>query len=410
MAIQRKVRVFERHRARRSVSVAIAIAAASIAGACKQSVLELGDDTRVSQPRMATRSQREAPPDLRDASADATATEPANTTATAANGRMDPDAGPAPAPRAEPRAGAGSAAPEDAGHSDAGDKQPDREPRSDAGDTAPDAGSGMDASDTVDLPMPRLPETAGSCPQFETGTVRMRGVDVKLWIGAAASGQIRPLLVYWHGTGSSASEAPMMLRDVHGEILAEGGVIAALEASTGRNADGNNPTWAAGDLEVADDIVACAARQFSIDPWRIYTAGCSFGGVQAAAMAYQRSRYVAGAMLNSGGLVAPLALEDATHVPHVITAHGASESDVVIIDFAVASVDLAKDVAANGGFAVDCDHGGGHCAATAELVAAQWQFLKAHPWGLTPSPYAGGLPAGFPEFCRIVKTATRARP
>ena len=76
---------------------------------------------------------------------------------------------------------------------------------------------------------------------------------------------------------------------------------------------------------------------------------------------------------------------------------------------AVARVSCGKPGCRNG-FAVDCDHGGGHCGTTPELVLAQWHFLKDHPWGRTPSPYADGLPVGFPEACRIVKNAQRTQP
>ena len=88
-------------------------------------------------------------------------------------------------------------------------------------------------------------------------------------------------------------------------------------------------------------------------------------------------------------------------MPAVMTAHGRTGQDRVIIDFADASRALSRDVAARGGFAVDCDHGGEHCASPLALKNAQWQFLKDHPFGVTPEPYAGALPASFPRYCSI---------
>ena len=32
-----------------------------------------------------------------------------------------------------------------------------------------------------------------------------------------------------------------------------------------------------------------------------------------------------------------------------------------------------------------------------------WQFMKDHPFGVTPEPYANGLPASFPSYCKIIK-------
>jgi hypothetical protein len=117
-------------------------------------------------------------------------------------------------------------------------------------------------------------------------------------------------------------------------------------------------------------------------------------------MAYGRSGYLAAIMPNSGGSLVTT-LQDPSHVPAVITAHGAMGSDVVVIDFATTSNSLCTNIANKGGFAVDCDHGGGHCASPSALKTAQWTFLKAHPFGVTPLPYEGGLPASFPSYCKI---------
>jgi hypothetical protein len=50
----------------------------------------------------------------------------------------------------------------------------------------------------------------------------------------------------------------------------------------------------------------------------------------------------------------------------------------------------------------DACHGGSHCGAPPELVAAQWQLLKDHPFGVTPEPYMGKLPSSFPSYCKII--------
>ncbi len=73
------------------------------------------------------------------------------------------------------------------------------------------------------------------------------------------------------------------------------------------------------------------------------------------------------------------------------------------------SLFLDGDVAKHGGFAVDCDHGGGHVSAPDDRKIAGWQFLKDHPFGVSPEPYANGLPSGFPRYCKII-TAANAIP
>jgi hypothetical protein len=82
--------------------------------------------------------------------------------------------------------------------------------------------------------------------------------------------------------------------------------------------------------------------------------------------------------------------------------HGAAGRDVVIIDFSQTTTTQARDLAGQGGFFVQCDHGGGHCASPPAVKNAQWKFLKDHPFGVTPEPYAGGLPAGTPEVCKVI--------
>jgi hypothetical protein len=66
--------------------------------------------------------------------------------------------------------------------------------------------------------------------------------------------------------------------------------------------------------------------------------------------------------------------------------------------------DMAVKMAASGsmppgGYVVDCNHGGGQCGAPADDVAAQWRFCKDHPFGVSPDPYNGVLPSGFPTYC-----------
>jgi hypothetical protein len=121
-------------------------------------------------------------------------------------------------------------------------------------------------------------------------------------------------------------------------------------------------------------------------------------------MLFARSNYIAAAMPNSGGEVIageyPL---EGKHVPSLITTHGAPGSDVVVIDFSKTSATEDMDVVSKGGFAVDCNHGGGHCGAPAPDIAAQWAFCKAHPFGVSPDPYASGLPSSFPSYCTIIK-------
>jgi hypothetical protein len=50
---------------------------------------------------------------------------------------------------------------------------------------------------------------------------------------------------------------------------------------------------------------------------------------------------------------------------------------------------------------INCNHGGGHCAAPGALYQSGWQFMKDHTFGTNPSPYKDGLPSGFHSSCKI---------
>jgi poly(3-hydroxybutyrate) depolymerase len=239
-----------------------------------------------------------------------------------------------------------------------------------------------------------------------TGPASIMGAGILLTVGAKSMSQKGPIVIYWHGTGGSAATAGAELGPtVVSEVMASGGVIASMESG----GKGNPIDWGVfttGDFEIVDLIVACAVQQLNIDTRRIYTSGASAGGLAAGTLMLARSSYMAAGYPNSGG-VAPwpglATLQDKTHVPAAFTMHGAMDVDKVVIDFGTASMDMDKVIAAAGGFAVDCNHGGGHVAAPADLKAAGWEFVKAHPFGTKPSPYAGGLPANFPKYCMIVK-------
>jgi dienelactone hydrolase len=252
---------------------------------------------------------------------------------------------------------------------------------------------------------PVIPALPASCPVFQSGNITALGMTLRVWAGSPVATK-GPLLFYWHGTGSSSAEAggtlPQSVRD---DISSAGGLIVA-PASTvttnGTNTSGNG-VWFAEDNAVIDVLVACAVRDHNIDPRRIYTTGASAGGLHAGSMAFQRAAYIAAVSANSGGLAAAsfatLQAGAARPAP-ALTMHGGAE-DVVIVSFATTSSTLYNNLKSRSVLAVNCDHGGRHVGATPALQEAAWQFMKDHPFGVTPEPYAAGLPASFPSYCSI---------
>ncbi|MGH7271738.1 MAG: hypothetical protein ACREJ3_15005, partial [Polyangiaceae bacterium] len=108
-------------------------------------------------------------------------------------------------------------------------------------------------------------------------------IGAQVWGGSpSTSGSGGPLILYWHGTGSSPSgEIPIAFDTT--ALAAEGGLIVGFVASsrtgttTGNTGDN---VWYQSDAAFADQVVACAIANYHIDPRRIHTAGYSAGGLQ----------------------------------------------------------------------------------------------------------------------------------
>ncbi len=248
---------------------------------------------------------------------------------------------------------------------------------------------------------PTLPEISGMCPQFVTGTATIGGLSgISMQAGAKKDGT-GSLIFYWHGTGSSAGEVNVFMpAAVRKEVLDAGGVIVSFGRSTGTGGDcSGTSTFSKDDFKIADLIAACAVRDHGIDPRRIYATGCSAGGLQAGCMGALRSSYIAAVVPNSGGEVFRQTIQDPKNTPAVMTMHGGA-SDVVVVAFSTTSATLDAHMKGAGSFVINCNHGGGHCAAPAALYTAGWDFMKAHPFGVEPSPYSSALPESYPDYCK----------
>lgn len=252
-----------------------------------------------------------------------------------------------------------------------------------------------------ELGEPMIPEIKGECPSLESGPINFMGVTGQVDSGPMPAAPTAPMLLYWHGTGSSSAEYVGMAAAIAGGVTSQGGVIVSFQNTTNQGDCSPSGTFifCTGDFDVMDQYVACAVKNRNVDPHRIYTAGCSAGGLMSTAMAAQRSHYIAAAAPNSGGLAIPSQFSS-SHTPALMTVHGAPGADVVIIDFSQSSATADMLFKQRGGFVVNCNTGGGHCGGGG-LAGDAWKFLQEHPFGIDPEPWAGGLPAGFSSQCTL---------
>jgi poly(3-hydroxybutyrate) depolymerase len=222
---------------------------------------------------------------------------------------------------------------------------------------------------------------------------------IQVVAGTKAAGPTAPMVFYWHGTGSFSGEFIGSAAAVQQGVVAEGGILVSFQDTTGGDLLSGTAIFGAGDFKLTDQLLACAVRDYNIDPRRVFATGCSAGGLFSAAMAADRSTYIAAAAPNSGGWVLPMQFQN-KYTPALMTIHGAPGVDVVAIDFSESSKTADQGFKAAGGFVINCNHGGGHCGGGG-LAPDIWKFFKAHPYGVDPKPWTGGLPAGFSSTCKI---------
>jgi predicted esterase len=265
-------------------------------------------------------------------------------------------------------------------------------------------------SSTGEPDMPTmLPTPTGRCPELVDGDVMFAptGIEpraVRLWMSDAATTMDGPLVFYWHGTGSQPEEARYGLGgDFVDQVVAMGGIVAAPYHD---EAAGDFPWWLVlgteeFDLQVADEVLGCAIEQVGVDVTRIHSAGMSAGGLQTSQFSWRRSGYLASVAVYSGGFLgAPPTDQDPSNPLSAMIFHG-GDSDVVIVSFQDASERYLDALRDDGRFGFICNHGMGHSIPQGAAQSSVWQFFYDHPWGTSPSPYEGGLPAGFPEYCAL---------
>lgn len=266
--------------------------------------------------------------------------------------------------------------------------------QSDAGDAAVPSGPG-------EPPRAYLPEIYGTCPELPVG----EGTDVvfetsrgdrpvRLWMSEAAKTLDGPLVFYWHGWHGSPGLSGITSGALN-RLLEMGGLFVA--AYVDPEAPSNY--WTAWELLTADQVVACAIQQVGIDKRRIHSVGYSAGGMQTYRMIHQRSGYLASAIMYSPGTNGGPGQRQETEnkIPTIIT-WGDTEDTI----FQTLAEQYFDTLTGYGFFSMMCHHTGGHIQPSGVRERAL-DFLLAHPYGVSPPPFAGGVPSEYPEYCGLTK-------
>jgi predicted esterase len=258
-------------------------------------------------------------------------------------------------------------------------------------------------------PDPKLvPKPTGACPELATGknTFTPAGIaarDVLVWFSDASATADGPLVFFWHGAGGSPDEATYAIGAAAMTAIQDaGGMVVAPYHDPG--AGELNWYLALGgvredDLQVADEVLACAIEKKGVDLRRVHSIGFSAGAMHTTQFAARRSGYVASVVTYSGAQIGVPPVQDPENKYPAMLFHGGS-TDQVVIKFEDAAHSYQDWLTSEGHFSFLCGHGKGHTVPLDGRESA-WTFLSAHPFGASPEPYAKGLPAGFPTYCAL---------
>jgi len=274
-----------------------------------------------------------------------------------------------------------------------------------------EASPGVRAADAAESALAAvIPAPTGVCPSFANGSVTFSPAGIpartaQVYMSAAAQTLHGPLIFYWYATGSGTAEAEYSLGATLQSIEAAGGIVVAPTADPGAGEFEwfiVNGSPKMDDFLVADEIVACAAKNTQIDTSHVHSMGMSAGALQTTAFSFTRSAYLASVATYSGGMpsgYSPM-IENPANKFAALIFDGGSTDDVYGVDFQAASQTYFTTLTGSGHFAAICDHGMGH-SIPLDAAPSVAQFFHDNAFGVSPSPYANGLPASFPSYCTL---------
>ncbi len=237
-----------------------------------------------------------------------------------------------------------------------------------------------------------LPEPRDECVALVNGEISMeygfyKERKVRVFIRPDIARQKKgPVVFYWHGSNESWNQVYRVLGDsVISQITNEGGIVFAPHAGSPDALPWHvlNPffVFKRSDFKLADQLLACAEKEFDIDDGRVYSMGFSAGGLHSAAMGRARSHYIAAIASYSGGQLPWFRLlsnsSPNNFYPAFITYGTEGQDKVPFIEFANTSADLIKYLRKRKFHeVVDCQQTRGHSMPYRSRQAG-WDFVKS---------------------------------
>lgn len=262
---------------------------------------------------------------------------------------------------------------------------------------------------------PFLPPTPDFCPALVPGVNRfdLPGIgsrDVELFFDPTVASRVRgaPLILFQHDIDATPLQVRAALSpNIVDQIRAGGGVIAAPFPGPSVGPFPGSPPLTDDDLALTDALVACLFNQLGLDPFRISALGVGVGGLRTAALAAERSNFIANAGVFGGGFLpgAPRPFVSFPDNPQpTMIFHGGPNDVLDSLSFFDAAELWFEDQTLLGRFSAICNTAQGRVIPTG-VQDELFDFFLAHPFGTDPSPFLNQPRSALPAFCNVSRVA-----
>ena len=235
-----------------------------------------------------------------------------------------------------------------------------------------------------------------------------------------------PVIFNWHGYTDTAANmhsflSPYINSETYAFILVTP-EDTSLEPLSGLDWEILTTTTANKEAALFDAIMECLDSEYLVDWDRLHSVGVSAGGIMTDLLGTLRGDVLASVISFSGGYLGNPANANQTmnmvswpdftgsHPYAQLFTHGGVtdtfDLSVVTIHFDQMAANDVIYLNDRGHDTIICDHGTGHDVPEALRGTAVLEFLRDHPYNVTDSPYAEGLPESFPDYCEFSEKTT----